>query len=123
MANELTITGSILDNIISVATGLSSVNVSTSAFPPRFTHIKQTIGTSEEALQLGELSGATLGYAVFINRDATNFVELRVSTGSTKFVKVKPGEVSMFRFGSGVTAPFAIADTAAVSLEFKIWEA
>jgi hypothetical protein len=116
------VTCSILDNLIQQAIGVTSLLVSQAASPPRATDNKQIIGVAEEALQLGELSGATLGYAVFVNLDSVNFVEIRVATGSTKFIKLKPGEVACFRFGSGVTAPFAIADTAPCLLRFKIWE-
>jgi hypothetical protein len=91
------------------------VNVSTK----KFAHVKQNIGTSEEALDLGEIT--SLGYAIFVNRDSTNFVTLKTGTGGTVIIKLLAGEVALFRFGSGVTAPFAIADTAACQLEYVIF--
>lgn len=79
---------------------------------------KQSIGTSEEAINLGEASAP--GYALFINRDETNFIELRVGTAGAKFAKLKAGEVALLRLGSGAQVPYAIADTAACQLEYFI---
>lgn len=84
----------------------------------QFIHAKQSIGTSEEAIVLGE--NTSPGWAFFINRDSTNYVELRVATGGAKFTKLKPGEFCLLRLGSGAQAPFAIADTAACVLEYLI---
>ena len=86
-----------------------------------FIHHRQTIGfAAEEALVLGEV--ATLGWAVFINRDATNFVEIRPATGAVDLIKLKPLEVAAFRFADGVTAPFAQANTADCEVEYIILE-
>ena len=86
----------------------------------RFVHQVQLIGTAEEAISLGEL--ASLGVAAFKNLDETNYIEIRVATGGVKFLKLLPGEVWPCRLGSGVTAPFAIANTAACYLEYWIFE-
>ncbi len=79
-------------------------------------HRKQNIGVSEEAISLGETT--TPGWAFFINRDTTNFIELRVATGGAKFAKLKPGEFAFLRLGSGAQVPFAIADTGSCQLEY-----
>ena len=82
----------------------------------KYTKYKQNIGTAEEAVELGEITSP--GYAVFINRDATNFIELRVSTGGAKFAKLKPnGGFAIVYLGSGAQVPYAIADTAACQME------
>lgn len=87
----------------------------------RFVHNIQQIGTSEEALKLGEL--ATLGVTWMRNLDTTNFLEVRSGTGaSNDFYKFLPGEAWCWRWGSDVTAPYAIADTAACYLEYVIFE-
>jgi len=81
----------------------------------------QQIGTSEEAIDLGGLS--TLGWAFFINVDPTNFIELRTGTGGTKFAKLQAnGGFALLRLGSGITAPYAIADTAACWMRYAIVE-
>ena len=87
----------------------------------RYTKNNQSIGTTEEAIQLGEVG--TLGYAIFINRDETNYLEIRSASGAgNDIIKLKAGELAMFRFGSDVTAPYAIANTSACVLEYLIIE-
>lgn len=87
----------------------------------RFVHQIQQIGITEEALKLGEL--ASLGVAWMRNLDATNFLEVRSGTGAANdFWKFLPGEAWCWRFGSDVSAPFAIADTAVCYLEYVIFE-
>lgn len=78
----------------------------------------QNVGITEEALLLGD--GGSIGYVLLKNLDSTNFVEIRTGTGATKFVKLLAGEIALFRFGSGVTAPYVIADTAACDLEITL---
>lgn len=116
MSNELTLNASLAysdseDSDVS----LEIADLILSVVTKKFTRFKQNVGTSEEALVLGEVS--SLGYIMIVNRDETNYVEIRVSTGSTKFIKLKAGEFAIFRFGSGVTAPYIIADTAACQVD------
>lgn len=77
---------------------------------------KMNVGTSEEAVPLGECTSP--GWAIFVNRDATNFISLRVATGGAAFAKMLPGEPAMLRLGSGAQAPYAIADTGACQMEY-----
>lgn len=53
----------------------------------------QTIGTSAEAVELGDI--ATPGWARFHNLDPTNFVQVGVDDGGgfVPFMKVLPGEI------------------------------
>lgn len=81
----------------------------------------QNIGTSEEALELGDI---TPRYAILKNLDPTNFVSFRVATGGANALRMSAdtsgngkGGVIMFEFGAGMTAPFLIADTAACDVE------
>ncbi len=86
----------------------------------KYVRNRLTVTTSELAIPLGNL--ATLGYAFFINRDTTNFVEIRVATGGTKFARLDASSGFYFgKFGSGVTAPFAIADTASCLVDYVIF--
>ena len=63
------------------------------------------------------------GFCVLINRDSTNFVEYRSATGSANdHVKMKAGEPAVFRFGSNVSAPYLIADTAPCDVEVLLFE-
>ncbi len=78
----------------------------------------QSIGITEEAITLPE--GGAPGYAAFINRDDTNFINIKVGTAGAIFAKLLPGEFAVLRLGSGAQAPFAIADTAACRMAILI---
>lgn len=79
------------------------------------------IGTSEEDLDLSELS--TPGYAFLRNLDATNFVTIGPKSGGVmvSMIKLLPGEIAIFRLAGSVTLR-AVADTAAVELQRMILE-
>lgn len=121
MANELTISGSITFNDTDETAAVTALNASMTG--TRFIHMRQSIATSEEALGLGELSGSTLGWFWAKNLDSTNYLEIRSGTGAgNDVIKLKAGEFCLLRWGSDVTAPFAIANTAACLLEYRIYE-
>lgn len=79
------------------------------------------VGTSEEAMPLGEIG--TLGYCLVHNMDATNYVQIRTGTSGTAMIRLNAGEFALFRFGSGVTAPYWIADTGSCRCRVMIIEA
>ena len=80
----------------------------------------QTVGTSEELIQLGDVSVG--GYCMCKNHDDTNFVQIRGATGETDLIRLEPLDVAMFRIDDGAT-PYAIADTSSCEVEFLIVEA
>jgi hypothetical protein len=83
-------------------------------------HRVQSVATTEAALNL---AGLTAAGALFIgkNLDETNYLEIRTGTGaSNDAVKLLAGEACCFRFGSDITAPYVIANTAACLLEYRI---
>jgi len=85
----------------------------------KYVKLKQNIGTSEEAIKLGEVT--SLGYACFVNRDPTNYIELRVGTGGSKFATLKPnGGFAIVYLGSDAQVPYAIANTAACQMALFI---
>lgn len=79
----------------------------------------QSVGTSEEALELGQDIG-TPGYVYLKNLDDTNFVSIRRASGEGNMIKLLPGEWAWFRMAA--TAPYAIADTAACRLKVVVFE-
>lgn len=79
-------------------------------------HDVQNIGTTEETLALGEVTPT--GYALFLNLDGTNYVELGKATGVYS-VKLKAGEFALLRLDSWSTI-YAKANTAAVDLEYVL---
>lgn len=78
-----------------------------------------SIATSETVIKLGELT-APFGYVWFHNLDSTNFIQIKIAASGTIIVKLLAGEVACLRLGSGISAPVAIADTAACLLEYWI---
>ena len=81
-----------------------------------FTHVVQEVGTSDELIVIGS-DVATWGYVYLKNLDSTNYVEVGL-TGSYS-IKLKPGEVALFR---AAAALYAQANTAAVDLEIIVIE-
>jgi hypothetical protein len=88
----------------------------------RYFHNIQSIGITEEALNLGDLT-SPFGVAWFRNLDETNYVEIRLGTGaSNDIIRLNAGEAWPLRLGSDVSAPYAIANTAAVDLEIVVFQ-
>jgi len=76
-----------------------------------------SVGTAEEVIPLGEVTAAGALIAVE-NLDDTNYIEIRDATGAANdVVRLNAREGAVFRFGSDVTAPYWIANTAAV----RVW--
>lgn len=116
MANEITLDGSLVyEDAYGKKGSLQLFATLASVVTRRIVRLIQSIGTTEEAMILGDVSG--LGWCMIVNRDATNFVEVRTGTSGTKFCKIPPLKFALFFFGSDVTAPFLIADTAAVEVD------
>ena len=83
-------------------------------------HKTQNIGTSEEALDMGDVT--TPGWLFLRNLDNTNYVSMRPATGVVDCLEWKAGEAFMCRLARGATAPFMIANTAAVEVEYLLIE-
>lgn len=77
----------------------------------------QAIGTSEEAIALGDVT--TPGWFYIKNLDATNYVTIG-ETVNNDIIKLKAGEATVGRFG--ITAPYAIANTATCNIEYLIMQ-
>lgn len=117
MANELTLRVNMqfekLDSAFELLYGPKNRDVAGSK-PLRN---RQLVGTVEEALVVGDAGAG--GYFMAINRDATNFVELRPGAGLADLIRLKPGDVCLFRLTNDATL-YAISDTAAVELDYFI---
>jgi hypothetical protein len=82
-----------------------------------------SVATTEQALQVP--TGLTLAGALFVgqNLDYVNYMEIRSATGATNdIIRVGPREVCLFRWGSDITAPYLIANTAAVLFDYGMVE-
>jgi hypothetical protein len=86
-----------------------------------FHHDKYAVPTAEAAIKLGSLT-APFGWSLFKNYDDSNYFEIRSATGAANdVIKVPAGGVALFHFGSDISAPFWVANTAAVQAEYWIW--
>ena len=123
MANEISISTrllakkSFLNVDHNVGTVTADLSGSTSA--AGIVSIPTTAGGT--ALSLDGITTATMGYAFFRNIDATNYIEIGVQVGGTFYalVKLKAGEVALLRMNQ-TNPPYALANTAAVVLQFTI---
>lgn len=131
MANEITVSAALLySDLTGTRQSMQVTDLGVDPAGQRVVRLKQNVGTTPEAIVLGDLT--SLGYAIFVNRDPTNYIELLTGVGGVAFAKLpprdatKPGDqshVALFHFGSGVTAPYARANTAACDLDVFIIEA
>jgi hypothetical protein len=78
------------------------------------------VTSSEMAIPLGSVTA--LGWAIFVNRDPTNYVDIRVGTGTSKFARLPAGGnfPAVFYFGPDVTAPYIIANVASCYVDYFI---
>jgi hypothetical protein len=91
------------------------VNKTASAGSSKYQGKVQSVGTSREALDLGDV--ATPGFCIMHNLDDTNFILVYPDGSGGAMVKILPGEWSgPFRFAAA--APNVKADTAPCDLEF-----
>lgn len=80
----------------------------------------QSIGTSAEALVLGDVSGAPSTISIK-NLDPTNFVEIGGDSGLTVFkIKIRAGHAALFQ--AAAVPLYGKADTAAVRIQIVAME-
>lgn len=119
MANELTISGSMSFSKDGVTSSVTKTGVQVTISGSKVTEIVQAVATSEEALDLGDITAP--GYTMIENLDATNYVSLRRATGEGNVIKILAGKFAgPFQFEA--TAPFVIANTATVNIRTWIIE-
>lgn len=81
----------------------------------------QTIGTTYEALNVGDVT--TEGLCHITNLDAANFVDIGTDGGAAlvPFLRLLAGESALFR--ASTNALYALADTAPVKIDALILQA
>ncbi|SVA95950.1 uncharacterized protein METZ01_LOCUS148804 [marine metagenome] len=121
MAEEITVSGSLQVTKDGVTDKLAKVGLSIDMSGGDITHRTQTVGTGEEAL--GMLDAGTPGLCLIKNLDSTNYVEVRQATGVADLIRINAGEFALFRFAADATAPFVIANTGNVIIEYLLIEA
>jgi len=117
MANEITTSGSIelVNGNITIKRSLANVRFDQAT--NEYHAGVQEIGTSEEALVLGDVSG-TLCWCFMRNLHTAYYIEVGL-TGSY-FIHLKFGE---WFIGRVVSTPYAKANTEAAKLEYVVFEA
>lgn len=126
MADEITISVSMsYEDSENTSVSMSITEALFSVATKRVNRIKMNVAITEEAIPLGDVTAP--GYALFVNRDPTNFINLKVATGGAIFAKLTPdadsdgkGGMALLRLGSGAQAPYAIADTATCQMDVFI---
>lgn len=122
MPNELTINATIEydDGIVSQSSQV--VNRVVTLSTQRCVKLVQSVGTSEEAINLGDVT--TLGYVMFRNLDPTNIIDIKTGTGGSLAARLDPdtnsdgtGGLALLKLAEGMQAPFAIAYTQACRME------
>jgi hypothetical protein len=117
MANELTISATVkwVESGVTVNRSVGGLRIDTAGL--KHYDAVQEIGTSEEAITLGEAGAG--GYVFLENMSATNYIEIRPATGVADLIKLLPGDVALFRL-TGDSVPYAIANTAPCNMRVTI---
>lgn len=122
MANEITLTSKakVVNGSLTSEFNPGTIQVTQSALGMHAPIV--IVGTSEEDLAVGDIS--TPGILCMRNLDGTNYVDWGPKSGGAMVAvgRLKPGEVAMFRVGSGVTLRW-IANTAPVKVQVWLLEA
>lgn len=119
MADELSISCSLAFSKSGLTASLAFLADQLDVSGSNYHQNTQTVGTSEEALSLGDV--ATPGYIIVRNTDPTNYMEFRAGSGADDLVKVRPGGRAMFEFTT--STPYVIANSAPVKIEYLLIEA
>lgn len=119
MAAEITIRG-LLSFVKGDAAKFDQGEISVSMTGTKWLEGRQSIGTTEEALILGEVPAGS-AWLILKNRDATNKVQIKPASGGVVLIEVLAGETAgPFRFASAITAPFVQAVTGAVDISYLL---
>lgn len=118
MSDELTVSGSLRFSKGGVKVTFNPDTQEIDVSGDQALHHVQSVGTSEEALNKGDLG--SVGWFMALNRDDTNYVVIH-ETGGSGLVKLSAGEFAgPFRLAND---PYATADTAACLVEYVLIEA
>lgn len=120
MANEISISASLSFRKGTAGDALYAEDLSVTMTGNRYLKGRQSVGTSEEALVLGEVPAG--GWLMLKNTDATNYVQVRAKAGETPFARMRAGEpCGPFRLDASAV-PTLQANTAACLVEYELLE-
>lgn len=119
MADELTMSASVAySDSDGTEVSIALTNVLTTLSTQAVFKQRVSVGTSEQALDLGNI--ASMGVCVFVNRSTTRTINLKTGTGGTVICSLLPGQFAVIPMGTGVTAPYVVALVGAAVLEYMI---
>lgn len=122
MADELKITAKITYNKSPVANvSRDETDKTIDVTGTRYSQVVQDVNTTEEALTLGDVPSASLGYCWMKNLDPTNFVLLTGAATEVYLIKLKALESAIFRLNLSIV-PFIKADSSPCDVEVLIVE-
>lgn len=122
MSQELTASASVLFAKGNVASnGLSKANSKFNVAGTHYTRGVFLVPTTANGTAI-PLAGVTTagGWFMIQNNDITNYIKIQNAVSGTVIMRLGPGEFACGRFDDSVTAPAAIANTAAVEIEYII---
>jgi hypothetical protein len=111
---SLSLQNSVITSAVARATTSAKVDQSGQRYLQGVMHVPITAGGT--AIPVSGLVAP--GWLYLKNLDATNFITILNAASGNALVKLKPGEVAMFRLAAA--APAALADTAICDLEYLI---
>ena len=116
MAKEITVSGSLTyaDNE-SANESLTVNNFVTSVALKLLSRTKISVGTGETSIPKDQVTSPR--WAMFVNRDFTNAIQLKVAASGAVFARLLPGEFALLPLGAGADTPVAIAENAACQLD------
>ena len=117
-AATLTIKTTVTDSRGDLVIGNAALSVATTGSPRDVRTI--ALGTAEETHTLAADVSGTAGWAVIVNHDATNYIEIGMAT-TVYVLKLKAGEVFSGRIPSATTALYLKANTGACDVTVAIW--
>ena len=119
MADEITLSGSLEFKSSTINESLRKSGIRFDSDGTQLLKNIQSVGTSAEAIILGECTAP--GHYMAVNLDNTNFVTLQRATGEAAFAELEAnGGFALFKWAAGATAPFIKADTAACKVAYLL---
>lgn len=123
MANEVTVTADLAySDAAGVADELGTTGFTYTVSTLGMVRVPQAIGTGETVVNLGGV--AAPGFVILINRDTTNYIDVKSNAGGKIFARLKPnGGVAMLFLGSDSQVPVALSPGGATKMDALITSA
>lgn len=120
MANELKVGASLLFDKGDSYVPFGKQGLELDVSGDQYIRNKQTVGTAEEAMVLGDVAAG--GYLIGYNGHASATISIRAASGLQDTVDVGPGELCIFRTHVGST-PYLISSVAGADFEYVLVDA